>query len=163
VNVQPEGVVAPHDVAQELVVAPVVRGIDDPLRLPVRPRVRARRSEEQAHRLDERAELGAALGHRAGDVGERLLAPRPDLHLGGDELAHEMWLDRRPAGGGMDVLEAIRQVERALIEQRELLFDGDREVRRGLELLPRLRDQLVGGESLLVTHGGATVVKVLRP
>src|SRR6187401_2511824 len=37
VDVQPEGVVAPHDVAQELVVPTVVRRVDDPLRLPVRP------------------------------------------------------------------------------------------------------------------------------
>ncbi len=160
-DVQPERVVAPDDVAQQLVVAPVVRRVDDPLLLPVRPRMRSRRAEEQTHRLDERPQLRAALRQRGGDIGERLLPAGADLHLRGDELAHEMGLERGPAGGGLDLLEAVREVERVGIEQRELLLDRDREVGRGLELRARLRDQLVRGEALFVTHGGATVVKVL--
>ena len=93
VDVQPEGVVAPDDVPEQLVVPPVVRRVDDPLLLPVRPRMRARGAEEKPHRLDERLELSAALGHHPGDVRERLAAPRPHLDLGRDQLADEMLLE----------------------------------------------------------------------
>ena len=151
-DVEPEGVVAPDDVAQELVVPAVVRRVDDALLLPVRPGVRPGGAEEEAHRLDERLQLRAALGHHAGDVGEALLAPRPDLDLGGDELADEMLLECRAARRSLDVLEPVREVERLRIEDRELLLDRDREVGRGLELLARTRDQLVRRETLLVAH-----------
>ena len=152
VDVEAERVVAPDDVAQELVVPAVVRRVDDALLLPVRPGVRPGRAEEQAHRLGERLELRAPLGHRAGNVGEGLLAPRPDLDLGGDELADEVLLERGAARRSLDVLEPVREVERLRIEDRELLLDRDREVGRGLELLARTRDQLVRRETLLVTH-----------
>ena len=155
VDVQPERVVAPDDVAQELVVPPVVRRVDDPLLLPVRPRVRPGRAEQEPHRLDERLQLRAPLGDRRRDVRERLLLAGADLDLGGDELADEVLLERRPARRRLDVLEAVREVERLGIEERELLLDGDGEVGRGLELLARERDQLVRGEALLVTHRGA--------
>ena len=74
VNVEAERVVLPDDVAEELVVAPVVRRVDDPLVLPVRPRVGAGGAEREAERLDERDELVAALGDRPRHVGE---ASRP--------------------------------------------------------------------------------------
>ena len=70
VDVEAEAVVPPDDVAQELVVAAVVRRVDDALVLPAGPRVRSRGSERQAHRLDERGELLAALGDGGGHVGE---------------------------------------------------------------------------------------------
>ena len=152
VDVQPERVVAPDDVAQQLVVSPVVRRVDDALLLPVRPRVRPGRAEQKPHRLDERPQLRATLGDRGRDVRERLLLARSDLDLGGDELADEVLLERGPARGGLDVLEAVREVERVRIEDRELLLDRDGEVGRRLELRARLRDQLVRGEALLVTH-----------
>ena len=65
VHVQPERVVAPDDVAQVLVVAAVVRRVDDALLLPRAPRVRARRRERDAERIDERAQLRAALADDA--------------------------------------------------------------------------------------------------
>ena len=51
VDVQAEGVVPPDDVAQELVVAAVVRRVDDPLVLPAAPRdgCRSRRARRRAH------------------------------------------------------------------------------------------------------------------
>ena len=49
VDVEPERVVAPDDVAQQLVVSAVVRGVDDALVLPVRPGMGARRAEEEPH------------------------------------------------------------------------------------------------------------------
>ena len=51
VHVQPEGVVAPDDVAEELVVAAVVRRVDDALLLPRAPRMRAGGRESDAERL----------------------------------------------------------------------------------------------------------------
>ena len=123
------------------------------------------RAEEEPHRLDERLELRAPLGHGGGNVGERLLLARPHLHLGGDQLADEVLLERRPARGRLDVLEAVREIERLRIEDRELLLDGDREVGRRLEPSARLRDQLVRRDALLVAHRRTTVVEVigLRP
>ena len=64
VHVQAEGVVAPHDVAEQLVVAAVVRRVDDPLVLPAAPRVRAGGAEREPELARERPELRAALGHR---------------------------------------------------------------------------------------------------
>ena len=161
VDVEAERVVAPDDVAQKLVVSPVVRRVDDALLLPVGPGMRARRAEEESHRLDEPLELRAALRHGGWNIRERLLLARAYLHLGRDELAHEVLLEGRPACGGLHVLEAVREIERPRIEDRELLLDGHREVGRRLELSPRLRDQLVGGETLLVAHRRTTVVEVL--
>ena len=66
-----------------------------------------------------------------------------------------MLLEGRPARRRLDVLEAVRQVERLGIEDRELLLDGDREVGRRLEPSARLRDQLVRRDALFVAHGGA--------
>ena len=90
VDVEAEGVVPPDDVAQELVVPAVVRRVDDPLLLPVGPRMRARRAEREPERLDELAQLRAPLDHRARHVRERLAATRLDLHLGRDQLADEV-------------------------------------------------------------------------
>ena len=161
VDMEAERVVAPDDVAQELVVSPVVRRVDDALLLPVGPRVRARRTEQEPHRLDEPLELRSALRHGGRNIRERLLLAGANLHLGGDELAHEVLLERRPTRGRLHVFEAVREVERVRIEDRELLLDGHREVGRSLELSPRLRDQLVGGDTLLVAHRRTTVVEVL--
>ena len=120
--------------------------------LPVRPRVRTRRAEQETHRLGERPKLRAALGHRRGHVGEGLLATRADLDLGRDELADEMLLERGPPRRRLEVLEPARQVERLRLEDRELLLDRDGEVGRGLEPSARLRDQLVRRDALFVTH-----------
>ena len=98
---------------------------------------------EDPHRLDERLELGTALGHRAGDVGERVLPARADLDLGGDQLADEMLLERRPGAAACTSSKRFVEVERAGVDERELLLDRDREVRRVLELLARERDLLV--------------------
>ncbi len=83
------------------------------------------------------------------------------LHFRRDELAYEVLLERRPARRGLDVLEAVREVERLRVDDRELLLDGDREVGRGLELLACPCDQLVRRETLLVAHRRTTVVEVL--
>ena len=66
VHVQAEGVVAPDDVAEQLVVAPVVRRVDDPLVLPAAPRMRAGRAEQDALLARERVQLRAPLGHLRG-------------------------------------------------------------------------------------------------
>ena len=161
VHVQPEGVVTPDDVAEELVVSAVVRRVDDALLLPVRPRVGPGGAEEETHRLDERLKLRAPLRHGRGHVRERLLPARADLDLGGDELADEVLGERRLRGCRLDLLEAVRQIERLRVDERELLLDGRREVGRVLELLARERDLLVGRKPLLVAHGGTNLDEVL--
>ena len=93
VDVEPEGVVAPDDVAEDLVVAAVVRRVDDPLVLPAAPRMRAGRAELEPEVVGELGELRAALAHRFGGLGEGLAAAGPDLDLRGDQLADEMRLE----------------------------------------------------------------------
>ena len=156
-----EGVVAPDDVAEEFVVAPVVRRVDDPLVLPVGPRVRSRRAERQAERLDEREQLRAALGHLRRDLGERLAPPRLHLGLGGDQLADEVGLERCAGGRRLDVLEPVDEVEGDGVEQRELLLDGHGEVGARLELVAGELDLLLGAQALSVAHGGTIVVEAL--
>src|SRR5207244_11760859 len=51
------------------------------------------------------------------------------LDLGRDQLSDQMRLDLRPHRGCPDVLEAVDEAERLQVEKRELLLDGDREVR----------------------------------
>ena len=128
VRVDAERVVAPDDVAEDLVVAAVVRRVDDPLVAPARPRVRPGARERDPERLDERGELGAPLGHRRRDVGERRLLARLHLDLGRDQLADEVRLERRVPRRRLDLLEPVDEVERLGVEQRELLLDRDGEV-----------------------------------
>ncbi len=154
VHVQAEGVVAPDDVAQQLVVAAVVRRVDDPLLLPGRPGMRARGAEGEVHRFDERLQLSAALRHRGRDVGERLAATGLDLDLGRDQLTDEIGLERGAGCGRLHVLEAVDEIESGRIEERELLLDRDGEVRPLLEAVARRSEQLLVAEPLLVTHGG---------
>jgi hypothetical protein len=152
VDVQPERVVAPDDIAEQLVVTPVMGRVDDPLLLPGRPRVGPGRSQDEPHRVGQRLQLRPALRHRGGHVGERLAASRLDLDLGRDQLADEMRLERRPLRGGLHLLEAVDEVQRDRVEERELLLDRDGEVGPVVEALPRREEQLLVAEPLLVTH-----------
>ena len=81
VDVDPERVVAPRDVAQALLHAPVVRRVDDRLLLPGAPGMRSGRAERGVEASGELDELAAALGHRGGRLRERLAAARAHLHL----------------------------------------------------------------------------------
>ena len=56
-------------------------------------------------------ELGAAIRDRRRNVAEALHPPGLDLDLGGDQLAREKTLDRRPGRGRLHVLETIDEVE----------------------------------------------------
>ena len=60
--------------------------------------------------------------------------------------------ERRPPGRRLNLLETVREVQRLRIKERELLLDRDREVRRVLELRPRLGDLLLRRQPLLVAH-----------
>ena len=93
VHVEAEGVVAPDDVAEELVVAAVVRRVDDPLVLPAAPRVRAGRAEREPELAREGAELRPPLDHRRGRLGEVGALAGPHLGLGRDQLADQVRLD----------------------------------------------------------------------
>src|SRR6185503_13622086 len=142
----------PDDVLEDLVVPPVVGGVDDPLVAPARPRMRARRAEEEAERLDERAELGAPLGERRRDVRERRLLARLHLDLRGDQLADEVRLERRSPCRGLHLLDAVDEVERLPVEQCELLLHRDREVLGRLEALACLGEKLLVGNAVGGVH-----------
>ena len=151
-HVQAEGVVAPDDVAEQLVVAAVVRRVDDPLVLPVGPRVRPGRGKTDPERVRERFELHTPLRHRRRDVGERLEPPGLDLDLGGDQLADEVRLEHGPLRRRLQLLEAVDEVERRRLEQRELLLDRNGEVGAALEPLACSVEELGVAQPLLVTH-----------
>ena len=153
VDVEAEGVVPPGDVAEQLVVAAVVRRVDDPLVLPAAPRMRAGCAEREAELARDRCELRAALhdlGRRLGEVGA---LARADLGLGGDQLADEVRLERRSLRRRLDLLEAVREVERLVVEQGELLFDRNGEVGAVLERRPRGGELLLGRKALFLAHG----------
>ena len=57
-----------------------------------------------------------------------------------------MLLERSPSRGRLDVLEAVREIERLGVDDRELLLDGDREVGRGLECARAPRDSTSSAE-----------------
>ena len=154
VDVQPEGVVAPDHVLQQLVVPPVVRRVDDPLLLPARPRVRADRAEQHALVARERVQLRAALGHLRGRLAELGALAGAHLDLGRDQLADEVRLEVGAARRRLEILEAVDQLERPGVEDRELLLDREREVGSVLERVARERELLVGRELLFLAHAG---------
>ena len=153
VDVQAEAVVAPDDVAENLVVAAVVRRVDDALLLPRAPGMRAGGAEGDVEARGQLQQLPAALGHRRGRLCEGLASSRAHLDLRGDQLADEVLRERRPLGGGLELLEAVDEPQRLRVEDGELLLDGDREVAAGLESFPSARDLLLGSQFLGVTHG----------
>ena len=161
VDVQAERVVAPDDVAQDLVVAAVVRRVDDPLVLPVSttgacpwPRARSR-----ASRRARRAARGARpSGSR---LRPRLAAAGAHLDLGRDQLADEMRLERRAARGRLQLLEAVHELERLGVEDRELLLHGEGEVASVLERLARTTEMSSSyGSRCSSPMGRTTVVEV---
>src|SRR5262249_11356488 len=135
VYVQPERVVAPDDVTQDLVVPAVVGRVDDALLLPRAPGMRAGCRQADADRVRELEQLRTALADLRGHLVERVAAAGADLDLRGDQLADEMLLERRALRRCLKLLEAIGEVESLRVEDGELLLDGDREVGRRLELL----------------------------
>ena len=152
-DVQPEAVVAPDDVAEDLVVAAVVRRVDDALVLPAAPRMRPRGAEQDVEAPGELEELAPPLGHGGGGFGERPALAGADLDLGRDQLADEVLGERRPLGARLQLLEAVDELQRGRVEDRELLLDRHREVAAGVEALARARDLLLGSQLLGVTHG----------
>ena len=156
VHVDAEAVVPPDDVPEQLVVAAVVRRVDDPLVLPAAPRMCAGTGERDTVRIRERAELHATLRHPLRGLAERLAPARLHLDLGRDQLAHQMLVELALCGAGLEFLEPVRQLERLGIEERELLLDRDGQVVRVLERIARERDLLVRREPLRVSH--ATIV-----
>ena len=152
VHVQAERVVAPHDVAEQLVVATVVRRVDDPLVLPAAPRMRPGAAEPDLKLACDGVQLDAPLRHRAHRLAEGLAAAGAHLDLGSDQLTddvrRQVGLDRR----AVELLEAVGQFERIEIEQRELLLDRDGQVGAGVELRARLRDELLPRDALFLAH-----------
>jgi hypothetical protein len=113
--------------------------------------VRPGPAEQDAELVGERAELLAPLAHPRRRLGEALTAAGADLDLRRDQLADEMLLELRPARGGLQLLEAVRQRQRLGIEDRELLLDCDVEILGRLEGRAGNSEELVRGE--LVGHG----------
>ena len=130
VDVDPERVVSPDDVPQQLVPQAVVRRVDDALFLPGAPGMGSRAAELDAEVVGQLAQLGAPLRHERRGLGEGLAAAGPDLDFGRDQLTDDVRLEVRSLGGSLQLLEAVRERERVRIEDRELLLDRDREVGR---------------------------------
>ncbi len=162
VHVEAEAVVAPDDVLEDLVVAAVVRRVDDPLVLPGAPGMRPGRAQCHSECVGQLLELHAALADPPGQLLEVVGAAGADLDLGGDQLADQVRLERRARGGGLQLLEAVAQRKRPGVEDRELLLDGDGEVGGALVLLAREVDLLLRAEVLRVTHGRTTLVEGLE-
>jgi hypothetical protein len=84
--------------------------------------------------LDEREQPAARLALLDQRVGDVLPAPRADLDLGRDQLARDrVGEDRIVLRGGLEVLEAVGELERRRVEDRVLLLDAHGEVGRGVE------------------------------
>ena len=152
VRVDTEAVVPPDDVAEDLVVPPVVGRVDDPLVLPAAPRVRSRRGELHADLVREAHELRAAVRRLRRRLGEGVAPAGAHLDLGRDQLADEIVRERAGQRSGLQLLEPIRQLERLGIEHRELLLDGEGEVGAAVERVACVRQQLLPRDALLVAH-----------
>src|SRR5256885_439782 len=148
----PEAVVAPDDVPENLVVAPVVRRVDDALVLPAAPRMRSRGGQRDVEAVGQLCELRPARRHPFGGLSEARTASCLDLDLGGDQLADEMLVEVAACGCGLELLEAVRELERVGVEQGELLLDRDREVLPVVECLAGEPDLLFRGQTLRVAH-----------
>src|SRR6266516_929322 len=147
-----EAVVAPDNVLEDLVVPAVVRRVDDALVLPAAPRVRAGTRKGDIEAVGELRQLRPARRHPLGRLPERGGAPGLDLDLRRDQLADEMLVELAAGGSSLELLEAVRQLERVRIEQRELLLHGDREVLPVVESLAGEPDLLFRAQALGVAH-----------
>ena len=129
VDVEAPGVVALDHPAQLVAQAVVVLGVDDPLVEVVRPRVGAGRGERGIVLGGQGEQPATALALALGGLGEGLPPPGPDLDLGVDQLAAhrggELVVGLR---GVSQLLEAVLELQRLGVEDRELLLDPDREV-----------------------------------
>src|SRR5690349_14248550 len=152
VNVEAEGVVAPDDVAENLVVSAVVRRVDDSLFLPGAPRMSADAGERDPKSPRELVELNAALADLRGRLGKAFAATGSHLDLRGDQLADEVLLERGSLRRRLQLLEPVRQRQRLGVEDGELLFDREGEVGAVLVRLAGRADLLVRGEILRVAH-----------
>ena len=114
--------------------------------------MRPRGRQPDTERVGEPTQLDAPLAELLRRLGERVAAARAHLHLGGDQLADDVRLQVGPLCRVADVLEAVDELERGRVEQRELLLDGDGEVGDGLERGPRGREELLVPDLLLVAH-----------
>ena len=137
VDVEAPGVVSLGDPAELLAKPRVVGGVDDPLIQVVGPWMRARGGEGKPHPLGEREQPRPMLALKLHRPGEALRAPGADLDLRGDQLpGRRLGQQLVLQAGGVEVLEAVAQVEALRIDDRELLLEADREVGRGVEQLP---------------------------
>jgi hypothetical protein len=101
VDMEAERVVAPDDPAEDFVVSPVVRGVDDALLLPRAPGVRPGGAKEDAELVGERGQLVPALAHEDGSLREALAASGPDLYFRRNQLADEVVFELGPLRGGL--------------------------------------------------------------
>src|SRR5262245_51203315 len=68
-----------------------------------------------------------------------------------------MRVDCAARGRRLDILEAVDEVERRRVEQRELLLHRHREVSAGFELLACELELLLRAQALLVAHGSGEI------
>ena len=114
--------------------------------------MRAGRAERELLLAGERVDLRAALLHLRGRFLKAGAAAGADLDLGGDQLADDVLGEVGLLGRRLQRLEAVRQLERLGVEERELLFDRERQVGAGLELRAVAREQLLPRALLFLAH-----------
>jgi hypothetical protein len=115
-----------------------VLGVDDPLVEVARPGVSAHRRQHDPVALCEAEQPRPALGLHGHSLREARRTPRPDLDLRVDQLSGGRFSEQLVAlTRGEQLLEPVDELEGLGLDQRELLLEPDREVRRGLEDLAR--------------------------
>ena len=124
--------------------------------------MRSGRAELEPLLPGERLQLRAALRHPRRGLGEVGAPARAHLGLGGDQLADEMLVELGARRRSLQLLEAVDELERLGVEERELLLDGDREVGAALEGFAGGRELLLGGQSLLVAHATGRLRRARR-
>ena len=143
VNVMAEGVVPPDDVAQVLVVATIVRRVDDPLRLPGAPGMSATGAEQRLQLVGQRGQLLAPLTHPGGRLGEALAAPVLTSASEAIDSPTRCGSTSVPAAWACNSSKRLVERKRVGIEQRELLLHRHGEVACVIELFVRRCQLLV--------------------
>jgi len=106
--------------------------------------------QRQAHLLGEREQGHSTLRLALDRLGKGRAATRPNLDLGVDQLTGCRLGEQLMALAALvEVLEAVLELEARGVDDREFLFDPDREVGRGLKDLADLVQIEAGGRPLV--------------
>ena len=129
-----------------------MRRVDDPLILPPRPRVSARRCELDTKGRSDLVQLSAALNNGGSRLTELFATTRAHFSFRRDQLANEVGLKVSAHNRSFEFFEAIDELARLGVEQRKLLLNRKSEVGSLLKCLPCNCELLGGSEFLFLAH-----------